>query len=182
MPAGTAFSVSYSPLVVQLIVTTPYEAWINSFPSLTVPADKLKTADPDNDGETNLVEFALDGNPTDALAAGKVVVKVAPVRGVDALTLTFPVRAGATLDPTDPAGGPLVLEHIGDAVSYRIEASEDLTNLSWTLGVTEVVGADATSIQAGLPALNTGWVYRTFRSPGPVPGDPEEFMHLVIGE
>jgi hypothetical protein len=182
MPAGMAFSVSYSPLVVQLTVTTPYEAWINSFTSLTVPADKLKTADPDNDGENNLVEFALDGNPTNALATGKVVVKVAPVSGVEALTLTFPVRAGATLDPTDPIGGPLVLVHIGDAVSYRIEASEDLANLSWTQDVTEVVGADAMSIQSGLPALNAGWVYRTFRSPDPVASDSEEFMHLVIGE
>ncbi|HEX5222169.1 MAG TPA: hypothetical protein VFZ59_21625 [Verrucomicrobiae bacterium] len=182
MPAGRVFSVAYSPTVVQLTVTTPYEAWINSFPTLTAPADKLKTADPDHDGRNNLVEFALDGNPTNAIATGKVVVKVAPVGGMDALTLTFPVRAGVTFDPTDPAGGPLVLKHLGDAVSYRIEASEDLTNVSWTQEVTVVAGADAVSIQSGLPALNAGWVYRTFRSPGPVGSDPEEFMRLVIGE
>jgi hypothetical protein len=182
MPAGTAFSVSYTPTVVRLTVTTPYEAWINSFTSLTATADKLKTADPDGDRQNNLVEFALDGNPTNALPSGKVLVKVAPVSGVDALTLTFPIRAGATLDPTDPAGGPLVFEHIGDAVFYSIEASEDLTNVSWTLDVTVVAGADATSIQAGLPALNAGWIYRTFRSPGPVTSDPEEFMRLLIGD
>ena len=45
-----------------------------------------------------------------------------------------------------------------------------------------VVGIDATNIQAGLPTLNSGWGYRTFRSPGPVAGDPGEFMRVVIGE
>jgi hypothetical protein len=180
MPAGLAFSVSYSPFIVQLTVTTTYEAWINSFTSLTIAADKLKTADPDGDKQNNLVEFALDGNPTNALPTGKVVVKIAPVAGVNALTLTLPVRTGATLDPADPAGGPLVLKQTGDAVSYSIQASDELT--TWTLDVTEVVGADATSIQTGLPALNPGWVYRTFRSPGPVAGDPIEFMRIVIGE
>jgi len=97
MPAGLAFSVSYSPFIVQLTVTTPYEAWINSFTSLTDPAQKLKTANPDGDSYTNLVEFALDGNPTSALGSGKVVVKIAPVAGVNALTITFPVRTGAHL-------------------------------------------------------------------------------------
>jgi hypothetical protein len=180
MPAGLAFSVSYSAFIVQLTVTTPYEAWINSFTSLTDPAQKLKTANPDGDKGNNLVEFALDGNPTSALESGKVVVKIAPVAGVNALTLTFPVRTGATLDPADPAGGQLVLEQVGDAVSYIIRASDELVN--WTLNVTEVIGADATAIQTGLPALNPGWVYRTFRSPGPVAGDPMEFMWLLIGE
>jgi hypothetical protein len=180
MPAGLAFSVSYSAFIVQLTVTTPYEAWINSFTSLTDPAQKLKTANPDGDTYTNLVEFALDGNPTSSGASGKVVVKIAPVAGVNALTLTLPVRAGATLDPTDPPGGPLVLEQVGDAVSYSIQASDELVN--WTLAVTEVIGADAIAIQTGLPALNPGWVYRTFRSPGPVAGDPIEFMRIVIGD
>ena len=31
-------------------------------------------------------------------------------------------------------------------------------------------------------SVNAGWVYRTFRSPGPVAGDPSEFMRIVIGE
>ncbi len=180
MPAGLAFSVSYSAFIVQLTVTTPYEAWINSFTSLTDPAQKLKTANPDGDKGNNLAEFALDGNPTSALDSGKVVVKIAPVAGVNALTLTFPVRTGATLDPADPAGGQLVLEQVGDAVSYIIRSSDELVN--WTLNVTEVIGADATAIRTGLPALNPGWVYRTFRSPGPVAGDPMEFMWLLIGD
>jgi hypothetical protein len=48
--------------------------------------------------------------------------------------------------------------------------------------VTEVTGPDADAIQLGLPAPNPGWTYRTFRSPGPVAGDPGEFMRVEISD
>ena len=183
MPAGLALSVTYSPFIVQLSVVpagTPYESWINSFGSITNPADKLKGANPDGDELNNLAEFALDGNPASGLATGKVAVKIAPVGGTAALTITLPVRNGATPDPADPAGGALVLVQTADGLTYTIQASEELAN--WTLDVTEVTGGDAAGIQTGLPALSAGWVYRTFRSPGPVAGDSKEFMRCLIGE
>lgn len=182
MPAGLSFAVSYSAFIVQLTVVaqTPYEIWINSFGSITNPADRLKGANPDNDELNNQGEFALDGNPASGTASGKVVMKIAPVGGINALTLTLPVRTGAIADPVDPPGGELGLVKAADAVSYRIQASDLLNN--WTLTVTEVIGADATAIQLGLPPLNVGWGYRTFRSPGPVAGDPVEFMRIFVGE
>ena len=181
MPAGLAFSVGYSAFIVTLTVTTPYEAWINQF-GITDPADRLKSANPDDDELNNQGEFALDGNPVSGASTGKVVVKIAPVGGVNALTLTLPVRVGAVPDPADPAGGELVLKQTGDAVKYTIQATGNLAPPVWTLTVTEVLGADAAAIQLGLPALNSGWVYRTFRSPGPVTGNSDEFMRLVIAE
>jgi len=102
------------------------------------------------------------------------------VGGVNALTLTFPVRGGAVPDAGDPPGGPLVLVKPAEAVRYTIQSSDELA--SWTLTVAEVTGPDAVAIQAGLPALNAGWVYRSFRSPGPVAGDSVEFMRVRIGE
>jgi len=182
MPAGLSFVASYTPFSVILTVAalTPYELWINSFGAITNPADRLKGANPDKDELNNQGEFALDGNPASGAATGKVVAKIAPVGGVNALTLTLPVRSGAILDPADPAGGELGLIKAADAVSYRIQASDQLLN--WTLTVSEVTGADAANIQAGLPALNAGWVYRSFRSPGPVAGDPLEFMRIFVGE
>ena len=166
--------------LVPFSLTTPYEFWINSFPSITNPADKLKAANPDSDEQNNLTEFALDGNPASGLATGKFLVKVAPVGGSNTLTITLPVRIGAIYDPADPAGGALVLKQSYDGVTYSIQSSDELT--TWTLDVAEVFGGDATSIQTGLPALSAGWVYRTFRSPGPVAGDPREFMRAVISE
>ena len=41
----------------------PYDNWMRGFPSITDPNAKLPTADPDNDGMTNLMEFVLNGNP-----------------------------------------------------------------------------------------------------------------------
>ena len=49
--------------------------------------------------------------------------------------------------------------------------------------MTEVAGADANAIQLGLPALSSGWVYRTFRAPGTVvPGEPRKFMRAIFAE
>jgi len=181
MPAGLSFVVSYaSPTIVQLqvVASSPYDVWINSFGSLTNPADKTKGADPDNDGLKNIGEFGLDGNPASGASSGKIVGKIAPVGGVNALTYTIPVRNAAVLDGADPLGGELVLLQAADGLTYRVQATDDLG--AFTLEVTEVIGADATAIQAGLPVLNAGWTYRTFRSPGPVAGDPLEFMRAVI--
>jgi hypothetical protein len=44
-------------------VATPYETWALTFPALDTPAKRLATADPDNDGNVNLLEFLLNGNP-----------------------------------------------------------------------------------------------------------------------
>jgi len=41
-----------------------FDTWIGTFPALDTPAKKLKTADPENDGLTNLMEFVLNGNPS----------------------------------------------------------------------------------------------------------------------
>ncbi len=55
-PTGAISAVTSSP-------STPFDSWIGTFPSLSNPADKLPTADPDGDGVNNLLEFVLDGNP-----------------------------------------------------------------------------------------------------------------------
>ena len=97
------------------------------------------------------------------------------------MTLTLPVRTGAIPGSGRPRGRPACAEKIADGVSYTIQASDTLT--VWTaLTVTEVTGGDALAIQAGLPAVNAGWGYRTFRSAGPVAGDPVEFMRVGIAD
>jgi hypothetical protein len=181
MPAGLAFEVNYLPNSVQLKVVsaTPFDVWINTF-GIANPADRTKSANPDGDSLNNLGEFATDGNPTSGLSSGKIVGKIAPVGGINALTLTLPVRNGTGLDPADPAGGELGLKQTADGLFYKIQASDNLA--STPLTVSEVTAPDATAIQLGLPALNPGWTYRTFRSPGPVAGDPVEFMRAVISD
>jgi hypothetical protein len=181
MPDGLTFKINYLPTIVQVEVIggQEFEAWIHLFTSITNPADRLRTADPDKDGLNNLVEFALDGDPSDGRPSGKVVSKIAPVAGVDALTLTFPVRyANEFFD--SPGGEFLMIGLTTPSLHYKTQASDDLS--SFGLTVDRVSGADAGAIQAGLPTLSPGWSYTTCRSPGPVAGDPREFMRLDISE
>ena len=49
---------------VKLVSANAFDSWINGFTALTNPADKTATADPDKDGLANIVEFVLNGDPT----------------------------------------------------------------------------------------------------------------------
>ncbi|WP_035609202.1 autotransporter-associated beta strand repeat-containing protein [Haloferula sp. BvORR071] len=131
---------------ITVVGSDPFTPWIDSF-TFAVGADKSKTGDPDGDGLSNLQEFAFDGNPSSGAASGKIVTKV----DADHLTLTLPVRTGAVFTGT----GPLTSAAIGDVI-YRIDGSANLSG--FTAGVEET-----TALTAGLPALSSGWTYRTFR-------------------
>lgn len=182
MPAGLAFKINYLPTVVQVEVIAggEFDEWIHLFPSLVNPADRLRTADPDGDGRNNLAEFAFDGDPTSARSDGKVVGKIAQVGGVNALTLTFPVRNGPNSFYDPPGGEKLLIGMANPPLHYVVQASDDL--VAFPLTVDLVGGPDALAIQAGLPPLNVGWTYATCRSPGPVEGDPAEFMRVGVAE
>ncbi len=162
------------------VLTDPFIPWIGSyFPGETNASIIGKNADPDNDGLNNLAEFALNSNPSNASATGKMIGKVATLGGNQVMTLTLPVRAGATF--TDDATTHEEVSGLTDGVIYRIQGSADLS--AWTLDVSEVAaGSDRDSIQAGLPALDSGWGYRTFRAPGTVSGDASNFLRVKVTE
>jgi hypothetical protein len=42
---------------------SPFQDWALTFPALDTEAKRLPSADPENDGVTNLMEFVLNGNP-----------------------------------------------------------------------------------------------------------------------
>jgi autotransporter-associated beta strand protein len=151
---------------------TPFSTWATE--SGLDGTNNAPGFDADQDGQTNIVEFGLNGNPLSGAATGKLAGKIAAVGAEQALTLTLPVRSGAVFSGATEQTATV------DGVIYRVQAGNNLG--SWTLAVSEVTGADATAIQAGLPALSTGWTYRTFRTPGPVSGDPKEFIRVLIDE
>ena len=163
-------------LLVTGVVADAYDDWVDGyFSGVSDPLVVGKDADPDHDGQSNAIEFALDGNPNSGAATGKYVGKVSNVGGVAAFVLTLPVRTGVTFSGTteqvsDDSGG----------VVYRIQGSDNLAD--WNLAVSEVLDADKATAEANMPNLTPGgdWTYRTFRSPGAVVGDPSEFLRAAI--
>jgi hypothetical protein len=62
----TTISISAAGVITSLTSTpsvAPFETWALSFPALNTEAKRLPSADPDQDGLTNLMEFVLNGNP-----------------------------------------------------------------------------------------------------------------------
>ncbi len=175
--ASVSPGVTYTKTATSIIINTagsPFQSWINGFTS--IPAgDRDPSDDPDGDGQSNLAEFALDGNPASGAASGKVVGKIASVGGVQTLVLTLPVRTVATFSGATEQVATV------SGITYKIQGSDQLA--AWNLVVTEVpAGADKTAIEASMPALTPGgaWSYRSFSSPGPVNGDPSDFLRAVI--
>jgi autotransporter-associated beta strand protein len=162
------------------VVTDPFVTWAASyFGAETNPAIIGKAADPDNDGLNNLAEFAFNSVPNSGTNAGKVVGKVATVGGDSVLTLTLPVRNGATF--TNDVTTNEEVSALTDGLIYRIQGAADLS--TWTLDVSEVAsGAERDAIQLGLPALDPGWTYRTFRAPGTVSSAASDFLRVKITE
>lgn len=185
-PAGYVLDYAYEGNKIALVsAATPYDAWA-TFKGLTgAPGfENGKTDDPDNDGKDNLYEFAFDGNPLSGASDGKVVGKVATVGGNQVLTLTLPVRNGATF--SDDFGDEL--SALVDGVYYRIEGDETLVNFADTIDEVPA-GLDRDAIQAGLPGLSdvngdtiADWTYRTFRAPGTVSTVSKAFLRAKATE
>jgi fibronectin type 3 domain-containing protein len=98
--------------------TTALQTWRQAnFGTTANEGDAANTADPDADGQSNLLEYALGTNPN---TAGALPVTVA--RSGNALTLSFSRIADATL-------------------VYKIEASNDL--VGWTTAHTYGTFPDA---------------------------------------
>ena len=141
----------------------PFTPWINSF-TFAPGADKTKSGDPDGDGVSNEMEFALDGDPSSGVATGKVVGKVDSGH----LTITLPVRTGVTFN----GSGPLI-SIAADGVIYRIEGDDDFAG--FTAGVEEVP-----ALTDNMPNLTTGWTYRTFRLTALTSAAPKGFLRADV--
>jgi hypothetical protein len=159
--------------------STPFDIWAAaSGLDGTAGKENGPNDDPDRDGRGNLLEFAVNGNPLSAANDGKVLAGSSTLGDASkVLTLTLPVRAGATF-----SGAAGLVSELIDGVVYTIQGSDSLLAAAWNLAVTEITGPDAAAIQEDLPGLSSGtWTYRTFRSPGTVTdGDPSDFLRAGV--
>ncbi len=179
LPAGYEVQTNYNGLnQIALVQTgqTPYQQWATSPPYNLAGADALPGADPDNDGVKNILEFALNSNPASGSSTGLSFSKMATVAGTPrVLTLTIAVRNGASFSPA----GNRQKSAVVDGITYTVEASNTLSDWGGPV-VTEVTGGDATAIQAGLPAPDAGWSYKTFRTDGSADSDTGDFIRAGV--
>lgn len=141
----------------------PFGTWIASYDfSAFLGADLTPTGDPDGDGQSNALEFALGGAPNSGSNNAKVFSFIADSsRDVDAdreLLLTIAVRNGG-----DGAGGaPVFIGNTAsqDGVTYTIQGSLTLVD-GFGVGAVEV-----TPVTTGLAPAPTGYEYRTFSLTG----------------
>jgi hypothetical protein len=135
-------------------VSDPYTTWTNTyFPGVTDQAIIGRNADPDRDGNSNALEFALGGAPNNGSDNAKVY-SIQADGSVDGDT-NKAVRAGT---PGFSVGTSPTASK--DGVTYTIQGSLDLTGFN--TGVTEV-NVVAPVIPQNPP---NGYEYRTFSLDG----------------
>jgi len=163
-------------LLLTVSAGSAYDTWATAKGLDGTPGkENGKADDPDKDGRNNLYEFAVDGDPLSGANDGKIVGKIATVGSDQKMTLTLPVRTGATFS----ADSGDLLSALIDGIYYRIEGSVDLG--TFNKNIAEVSPA----ITDGLPSpLTTGWTYRTFTfaAPDTVPTVPKAFLRARISE
>lgn len=141
-----------------VVGTDPYDTWATAKGlDGTAGKEKGKNDDPDGDGNNNLSEFAFAGNPLSGSDRAKSYVFTADSSDAGTsrdLILTIAVRSGAPAF----AGSPSPTATI-DGVTYTIEGSADLNAFTSAVSIVDPVTTD-------LPALESGYVYRSFSLDG----------------
>jgi autotransporter-associated beta strand protein len=134
---------------------TPFQSWASSKGLDGTPGKENGSSDdPDNDGVSNLEEFAFNGDPLSGTNNGIVRVFTADTSnpGTDLeLVLTVAVRAGTPVFTGSPSATATI-----DGVTYTVGGSLDLTAFDSAV-------SNITPITEGLPDLSgSGYEYRSF--------------------
>jgi fibronectin-binding autotransporter adhesin len=133
--------------------SSAYSAWasVNGLTAGNISA----SSDPDNDGSINLAEFAFNGSPVSGATGSRPVAGFHSIGAQRVLTLTLPVRNGATFSGTTERVSSTV-----DGVVYRIQGGGDLS--SWNGVVAEVPAENRATVQDGIAPPESGWTNRSF--------------------
>jgi len=140
----------------QLPVPTGYDTWKLSQFSAEQAGNPLisgPSADPDEDGATNLQEYAFGGSPLASGTAGRPTIQMVTLNGVAYLGIRFQRR-------TDDA-----------TLAYEVQSTEALTTAPWPAQGT-VLGVP-TNAGVGLE-----WV--TFRAPKGMSESDRQFLRVQL--
>ena len=139
--------------------TSPFQTWAASKGLTGAPGfENGPNDDPDGDAVSNLVEFALNGNPLNPADNGIVRSFTQDSNNPGSpreLILTLAVRTGAPAFTGTPSPASTV-----DGVRYTIEGGPSPAALTGTV-------SPISAVSAGLPVLTgSGYEYRSFRLDG----------------
>ena len=160
----------------------PFPAWAVAH-GLNPLTNGAKGADPDGDGVNNLLEFATDSDPTSGASGPRVYPLMHQIGTDTALTFTTAVRKNAIFAPDVSDSNHQTA--IKDSIIYTIEGSDAMGNWS-AVSVSEVIGADATSVQSALgskltaPPLDADWEWHTFRIDGSTAVFSKDYIRLKV--
>ncbi|MFD0895112.1 autotransporter-associated beta strand repeat-containing protein [Luteolibacter ambystomatis] len=173
LPPGYALNYNAGAKQIELVPSDAYSSWATTA-GLT-GGNNGKADNPDGDGLNNLGEFAFNDNPLSGVSSGKIASKIATIGADQVMTLTLPARSTASFSPSGTT-----MTATADTVTYVVEGSDTLS--TFAIAVTEVTGPDATAIQAslGLPLLDSGWTYHTFRLTPTVASAPKGFIRAKV--
>ena len=144
-----------------------FTSWRDQFfPAANTDPAYAWNGDPDHDLRINLIEFALDDNPTNPTPSGKTAVQTTNIDGENKYIFSFPSRSGTTFSGSAPLTGS------ADGIIYQVSGSTDLQ--SFTTPLEEVPPTETSS----LPPLNAGWSYHSFLHTTPDP--PAGFFRICI--
>jgi hypothetical protein len=149
----------YGPLkALTLTAQSTYATWINSyFTGISDLSIISPAADPDHDGQANLLEFALGSTPASG-SKGTKVYNLIPVEasgaGSKQLLLTIAVR---TATPTFSGAPAPHATHSDDAITYTVQGGLTLDNFTSPVSVVNP------PVTTGLPSPPANYEYRTFK-------------------
>lgn len=146
--------------------SSPFEDWWAAYPSVA-EADRGSIADPDGDGITNFMEFALGTNPANSSSRPSNPPVISDVDGSKYLSITTLVRAGAQFAGSSPSASI-------DGIDYVIEGGQNLTIFN-----SEVVSMAS---PAGLPTPPADYEFKSFRLATPISASPKAFLRVKVSE
>jgi len=152
---------------------SPYDTWITGFfPGETDPAVVGATSDPDSDGQSNSLEFALGGTPNSGGDRAKVYHLNADSSSdgdtTKELILTFAVLQGTPAFTGTPSPAATSAGY-----TYTVQGSTDLSGFS-------TVAVPVNPVITNLPAAPDGYEYRSFSLSGSNGTPAKGFLRVQV--
>jgi autotransporter-associated beta strand protein len=177
LPAGYAINYGYQGNMIAIErPLTAFDNYINGiFPdSANRPGTVGENADPDGDGSSNFLEYALGGKPDDGSDGVRIYPIIADSSDAgteEELLMTIAVLNGTPAFTPDSSGSPTAT-FLG--LTYTIQGSMDLLSFASPSTVVAPVAP------AGNPTPPVGYTYRTFSLNGSNGTPDKGFMRVTV--